>query len=503
MRKILVALTAAAVLLVAGCRPGLDLSGLSPDTFYETDIEGGHLFFCPTTLSKESVDGYYYSVADAPEAPRREFSAVVKRRGVLLTADGRELKLDPSSLKFAEYVAPEFEARRTGLFVEPQSKVHVTKDIVYGKAKGYWQSLPGVEADVSKAFTSGYIKSFKRHDLDLTLDIYRPEDADGPRPLILFLHGGAFYVGDKQEPAYVDFCNDFASKGYVTASMNYRMGFHVGKGEIERAGYVAVQDAHAAMRFLVAHAADYGIDPAQLYVAGSSAGSITALNLAFMTESARPRSSYGGKGLLNNYDLGPIAGSGNDLKADFHIRAVANMWGAMSSIDMLSSSHTDIISFHGDADTVVPYAEGYPFSSIGDFLAQSLSEEMYGSLCIDQSAKALGLRSEMHTFEGCGHALNTTGKDKTPNANHTEIKKQITRFFYRGMVPVDAAIKPLGDGQYTLTGDVETLQWAAEGGFILDMDDNSIAVLWRSDAETKSLTASGTYPGGIGYLVKY
>lgn len=502
MRKVLVALSAAAVLLIAGCRPAMDLSGLSTDTFYEASVDGGRQFFCVTSLSKEGVEGYYYSVADAPDAPRREFSAAPTRKGIELTADGRQLLLDAASVAFHPYVEPEFSPQRTGLFLEPQSEVVVTKDIVYARAKGYWQSLPGVEADVSKAFTSGYIKSFKRRDVDLTMDIYRPEDAESPRPLILFLHGGAFYVGDKQEPAYVDFCTYFASRGYVTASMNYRMGFHVGKGEIERAGYVAVQDAHAAMRFLVAHAADYGIDPDQLYVAGSSAGSITALNLAFMTEADRPASSHGGKSLLNNYDLGRIDGSGNDIKADFHIRAVANMWGAISSLDMLSRSRTSIISFHGDADNVVPYAEGYPFSSIGDFLAQSLSDVMFGSVCIDSAARARGLRSEMNTFKGCGHALNTTGKEKTPNANHDVIKKKITSFFYREMVPVAASIKSLEGGQYVLSGEVETLQWKVEGGFVLDMDEKTVAVLWRSDADDRSLTASGTYPGGIGYLVK-
>ena len=474
-----------------------------PDSgkYYELSLSGEKYLVYLNSSDEENAAGFYYAFSEGPVAPRHEFSAKTSRRYLILEEDDIKQKLDGKTIKLKEFTQPEFEQADTRPFKERYSQVREVKDVVYGNAKGYWTSLPGVEAEVSKAFTNGYIKSFKHRDLDLTLDLYLPDEPAGKKPLILFMHGGAFYVGDKREPAYLDFCRYFASMGYVTASMNYRMGFHLGKGEIERAAYTALQDAHAAMRFLVSKADEYGIDTDRIFVGGSSSGSITALNLAFMTEKDRPESSHGGKGFFNGKDLGTINGSGNDIKTSFKIKAVANMWGAISSTDMIANSKTDIISFHGDADEIVPYDEGYPFSSAGEKVAKLLSDKMYGSASINKAAKAKGRVAKFYPYPGEGHALNTSGKEKKINNNHLVIRQRIADFFYREIVPKDAAIVNEGNGIYTLDGDVETVSWKVEGGFIIGTSGNSVTVLWQEDMPGRSLCASGLYTGGPGYLV--
>ena len=56
------------------------------------------------------------------------------------------------------------------------------------------------------------------------MDIYTPEgDIEVNRPLILYLHGGSYYGGNKSMTDCVDFCETMAKKGYVTASLNYRL----------------------------------------------------------------------------------------------------------------------------------------------------------------------------------------------------------------------------------------------------------------------------------------
>ena len=56
------------------------------------------------------------------------------------------------------------------------------------------------------------------------MDIYTPDgDTEINRPLILFVHGGSFYLGDKTDTDCQNFCETFAKKGYVTASVNYRL----------------------------------------------------------------------------------------------------------------------------------------------------------------------------------------------------------------------------------------------------------------------------------------
>lgn len=491
----------ALLILASGCTKNGRLEDIEAGKYYVTEMKGKPVFFLLDEMDGGKGSGHYYLADGGEEAAPVAFSVKENRRKVIIAVDETAYRFKRTDLSFKPYVEPEFTPAETRLYREPFCDVKTTEDVVFGHVKGYWDSLPGVEADVTKAFTEGYTRSFRHHNIKLTLDLYRPAEATGPRPLILFIHGGAFYVGDKQEPAYIDFCRYFTSLGYVTASINYRMGFHAGKGEIERAGYVALQDAHAALRFLVSKADEYGIDTTEIYAAGSSAGAITALNLAFMTEESRPKSSHGAKGIFNGEDLGAIDASGNDIKADFHIRAVANMWGAVSSLDILKNSSTDIISFHGEEDNIVPYADGYPFSSAGRLISQSLSDPMYGSFCIDSTATLLGLRSEFYSFPDKGHAFNTTGKDKQPNSLHMVIRDQIKNFFYTEMVPEQARIMNDGEGWYSLSVPVATASWKAEGGFIISSDGSSdVQVLWRSDVPGHKLTATGTYGNGIGYI---
>lgn len=487
------------VFVLWGCDRFKDLETPETGCYYNVKSDGDHYLFFIDAIDRYTGKGHYYTTVDGVISDRHQFEATVARKHINFTSDGHTRKLSKGDVSWEKYVEPEFHLRESvDMFREPKFNMRITRNITYAQAEGYWSSLQGVEADVSKAFTEGYMKSFKKQTIDLDMDIYRPVGAPGLKPFILFIHGGAFYVGNKEEPAYVDFCKYFASLGYVTASINYRLGFHVGKGAIERAAYMAAQDAHAAMRFILNYASIYEIDPHFLFIAGSSAGSITALNVAFMEDENRPKSSHGRGGIFKIEDLGPINASGNDLKADFSIKAVANMWGAVSTLDIIENSNTAIISFHGDQDKVVPYNVGYPFESAGKAVASILSDIMYGSVAIDQKAKEIGLRSEMHSFAGEGHALNTTGKDKQPNQNHEIIKEEIKRFFYESLVPVEATLFYEGDGVYSIKGaEVSKIDWKVEGGFIIEQKDNQATILWKSDVPVHKVYASGDYIGGF------
>ena len=60
------------------------------------------------------------------------------------------------------------------------------------------------------------------------MDIYTPDgDTEINRPVILYMHGGSFYGGDKTSTDCVDFCESMAKRGYVTASLNYRLATNV------------------------------------------------------------------------------------------------------------------------------------------------------------------------------------------------------------------------------------------------------------------------------------
>lgn len=502
----IVSALAVTLAVLSGCDKFKGMQLPETKCYYTVSADGDLYFVWLDRLDDRqgTASGHWYACTEGPDAPIHRFSAEFSKKKLVIKEGDKEVKFNTTDVSWDKYVAPDFNPEGTELYRQPFCEVEEEQDVVYGNAVGYWTSLPGVEADVSKLFSEGYIKSFNRRDLDLTMDVYKPVGVEGKRPFILFIHGGAFYVGDKREPAYIDFCQHFASTGYVCASMNYRMGFHMSKGAIERAAYMCVQDAHAAMRYIVTHADEYNIDTNQLYVAGSSAGSITALNLAFMDDESRPDSSHGRNRFIGSRrELGDIEDSGNDLKAQFHIQAVANLWGAVSSLDILKNSKTSIVSFHGDADKVVPYDEGYPFSSAGDAIASTLSDKMYGSVSIFKEASRLGLRTIMYPFPGEGHAFNTTGKDKKPNANHLAIRDAIADFFFHEMVPETAIVVADGDGWYHFEGpNLKDVQWQADGGFIILEGPNKVKVLWRHDKRIHSIKATGMYKNGLGFIAQ-
>jgi acetyl esterase/lipase len=93
-----------------------------------------------------------------------------------------------------------------------------------------------------------------------TLDLLVPPH-EGPLPLVIWIHGGGWHRGDKTaNPAAL-----LLRFGYASASINYRL-------TDEGAFPAQINDCKAAVRWLRAHADDYGIDPDRIGVWGASAG---------------------------------------------------------------------------------------------------------------------------------------------------------------------------------------------------------------------------------------
>ncbi len=398
------------------------------------------------------------------------------------------------SFKFALYKEPEFKTFKAR-YLEKCYDYEVIKNVVYGKAKGYWtENVVSADDKYFKIFTDGMKATHDLKDLNLTMDLYLPtNDYLKERPLIVFIHGGAFFIGSKTDNPIVLWCKHYAELGYAVASINYRMGFRPTQASIERCGYAAVQDAHAALRYLVHNKDKYRINPDYIFVAGSSAGSITALNLAFMTNDSRPASSKGDK---KNPDMGGIETSGNGISTPFKIHAIANMWGAVSDINMLKNSHTDIISFHGDADHIVPHDYDLPFQDVKLGLNKLLFSKMYGSTCISQKARELGYKEEMHILHGSGHAPHVN-KQNQPTDIFYFIQDKTTNFFYKEINPKKIPIRKSGRQTYRLDySNIEGTFWRATGGIVLRHDNSSARIVWLKDAPTHILEVSSFLKNG-------
>ncbi len=108
----------------------------------------------------------------------------------------------------------------------------------------------------------------------LKLDLYRPKQPTGPLPVVLWLHGGAWMLGDQRGAAFagVDMPTtlaELAQHGYVVASVQYRLS-----GEAKFPAQI--QDVRAAVRWLKGNATTYGIDAGKVFLWGGSAGGYLA-----------------------------------------------------------------------------------------------------------------------------------------------------------------------------------------------------------------------------------
>lgn len=95
-------------------------------------------------------------------------------------------------------------------------------------------------------------------------DVYLPpEDGDGPRPAVIYIHGGGWTAGDKSRSMPIW---DWTDDGYVIVSINYR--YAVAPNTVAE----STTDALAATAHVIANADDYGVDPKRVGVYGFSAG---------------------------------------------------------------------------------------------------------------------------------------------------------------------------------------------------------------------------------------
>ncbi|MBM4360308.1 MAG: alpha/beta hydrolase [Deltaproteobacteria bacterium] len=107
-----------------------------------------------------------------------------------------------------------------------------------------------------------------------TLDIYRPRDARGPLPVVLYIHGGGFRILSKDTHWVMGLA--FARQGYLVFNVNYRLA-------PEHPFPAAFEDVCEAYRWVVEHATEYGGDLGRLVVAGESAGANLTSSLTLAT----------------------------------------------------------------------------------------------------------------------------------------------------------------------------------------------------------------------------
>jgi acetyl esterase/lipase len=205
---------------------------------------------------------------------------------------------------------------------------------------------------------------------ELKLDLARPA-GDGPFPAIVFIHGGGWYLGDRS--AYRDSIEEAAKRGYVAATVSYRLMKFDAKEKDSTTATPAfpaqVHDVKAAVRWLRANAANYHVDPERIGATGASAGGHLSLMLGLTDADAK------------------LEGAGGNLNQSSRVQAVVNVFGptemasaqqqstlhwlfrlflngtpaeaaetykAASPITYVSSDDPPVLTLQGDLDPIVP-----------------------------------------------------------------------------------------------------------------------------------------------------
>lgn len=404
----------------------------------------------------------------------------------------------PLKRKFVSHNSILLPTTKRYLDIQPFSDIQIDSNLVYDNQLGFYASLPTnvTKPNDYKQYISEVAQKFESTTLsqgtvplDLTLDIYKPKnDTVSMRPLIILVHGGAFLFGDKQSPLMIDMATHFSKRGYVVASINYRLGTSLlGIAALDRTIYRAVQDIRKATSFLSANNA-LRIDTSSVFLVGHSAGAVSAITSAFMSNGEEIK-SY--KSNMIREDLGT-------LNQSPPINALVGLWGAMPNIDIINrNDNVKALFFHGTEDDILPYNSGAPFSCITGKTINRIGKyvyNVYGSAEINNRMKMIDLESSLITFDGLKHDPHI---DVNGNFNHLldTIKNKTTLFLYQCICHSVSEIKEENinnsKSSYKIIGkSIDNIDWKISGGHIVNYPyQGKIDVCWFSNAPKKYIIA--------------
>ncbi len=254
---------------------------------------------------------------------------------------------------------------------------------------------------------------------DLRLDLYLPEsDDDRPLPLVIWIHGGGWRTGSKQNPRLA---LTLLGRGYAVASLEYRLSG-------EAIFPAAIDDCKAGVAFLRLNADRYGIDPERFGVWGASAGGHLAALVGTTGDTeqfnAHPVAQrtptvvqavcdwFGPTDFLQ-MDAQAIPGSrlvhddpnspesrfvGGPIQEE-PFRSVVSQANPLTYV---SAVDPPFLIMHGDADVLVPYRQ---------------------SVLLHEALREQGVDSTLVVVEGAGHGL---GGGDTPR---DVLIRQVIGFF--------------------------------------------------------------------------
>ncbi len=194
------------------------------------------------------------------------------------------------------------------------------------------------------------------------LDVYRRRDASGPNPTLIYIHGGGWTGGSKEQSSLTFL--PFLQMGWNVVNVEYRLA------RVSLAP-AAVEDCLCALRWVYRNAKQYNIDTSRLVVTGGSAGSHLALTSGMIPPSAGLDRQCPGTeelkvaAIVNWFGITDVV----DLLDGPNMKTYAVTWlgglvnreeiaRRVSPLTYIRPGLPPVITIHGDADPTVPYTHG-------------------------------------------------------------------------------------------------------------------------------------------------
>jgi len=206
-----------------------------------------------------------------------------------------------------------------------------------------------ISARVTAEEDSAYFEmAYRTEAPELLMRIYRPADwtAEDNRPAIVFFFGGGWTTGSPDQ--FDPHCKRLSELGFVAMAAEYRI-----QSKHQSTPFDSFEDAKAAIRWVRENASTFGINPERIAAGGGSAGGHLATAAAVCASNA-----------LSDVRDTPDAIVAFNPALDLRMPGVKEKWGAeiyarldeISPIRNITSEHPPMILFHGEADTMVPFA---------------------------------------------------------------------------------------------------------------------------------------------------
>jgi acetyl esterase/lipase len=190
------------------------------------------------------------------------------------------------------------------------------------------------------------------------MDVYFPDERLANSKVILFIHGDTWYKGEKSN--YTDLAKFYRDRGYVTATMNYRLAAP-GEADLHSA---RLDDLNKVVELISSKAQEWNILPNNIGIVGIDAGAYLGLLYSYTYDKkSRIKAVVSLAAPVNLADLHAKNSDAQALEGYFEssLKSSTTTPQQASPLFLINSSSAPTLIFHGKRDQVVPYKQALDF----------------------------------------------------------------------------------------------------------------------------------------------